>query len=120
MSSAEDRAVLLLQRTSELMLECRAVATELQEPGSGTESPAEAAERIAYGVLVAALPTWTRFSRVRNPPICPSSNRQSSSWCRRNHQQRTGPPGRLWRRRIPCGGDKPISSNEVSLTFRRS
>ena len=55
MSSPEDRAVLLLQRTSELMLECRAVARELQEPASGTESPAEAAERIAYGVLVAAL-----------------------------------------------------------------
>ena len=55
MSSPEDRAVLLLQRTSELMLECRAVARELQEPASGTESPAEAAERISYGVLVAAL-----------------------------------------------------------------
>jgi hypothetical protein len=55
MSSPEDRAVRLLQRTSELMLECRAVASELQEPASGTESPAEAAERIAYGVLVGAL-----------------------------------------------------------------
>ena len=55
MSSPEDRAVVLLQRTSELMLECRAVARGLQEPASGTESPAEAAERIAYGVLVAAL-----------------------------------------------------------------
>ena len=55
MNSPEDRAVALLQRTSELMLECRAVARELQEPASGTESPAEAAERIAYGVLVAAL-----------------------------------------------------------------
>jgi hypothetical protein len=51
----EDRAVLLLQRTSELMRECRAVARELQEPVSGTESPAEAAERIAYGVLVGAM-----------------------------------------------------------------
>jgi hypothetical protein len=42
MSSPEDRAVLLLQRTSELMLECRAVARELQEPASGTESPQDA------------------------------------------------------------------------------
>ena len=55
MNSRGDRAVLLLQRTSELMLECRAVAKDLQEPASGTESPAEAAERIAYGVLLAAL-----------------------------------------------------------------
>jgi hypothetical protein len=55
MSSPEDRAVRLLQRTSELMLECRAVARDLQEPASGTESPAEAAERIAFGVLVAAM-----------------------------------------------------------------
>ena len=37
------------------MLECRAVARKLEEPASGIESPAEAAERIAYGVLVAAL-----------------------------------------------------------------
>jgi hypothetical protein len=37
------------------MLECRAVARELQERASGTESPVEAAERVAYGVLVAAL-----------------------------------------------------------------
>jgi hypothetical protein len=55
MSSPEDRAVLLLQRTSELMLECRAVAGQLQKSAGGAESPAEAAERIAYGVLVAAL-----------------------------------------------------------------
>ena len=54
MNGPEERAVLLL-RTSELMLECRAVARNLQEPISSAESQAEAAERIAYGVPVAAL-----------------------------------------------------------------
>lgn len=50
-----DRAVLLLQRTRELMLECRAVAEELENAPAAHELAAEAAERIAYGVLVAAL-----------------------------------------------------------------
>ena len=50
-----DRAVLLLQRTRELLLDCRAVAEQLGAPPAGQEPQAEAAERIAYGVLVAAL-----------------------------------------------------------------
>ncbi|SRR5713101_5828783 len=48
------RAVMLLQRVRELMLECRMVAAQL-EATSGQESQAAAAERIAYGVLVASL-----------------------------------------------------------------
>jgi hypothetical protein len=49
-----DRAVALLQRTRELLLECRAVAEQLQAAVEH-ESQAAAAERIAYAVLVAAL-----------------------------------------------------------------
>jgi hypothetical protein len=49
-----DRAVLLLQRVRELLIECRAVATQL-EVASGRESQAAAAERFAYSVLVASL-----------------------------------------------------------------
>jgi hypothetical protein len=50
-----DRAVILLQRRQELLLECRAVGEELAAGLAGQESGAVAAERIAYGVLVAAL-----------------------------------------------------------------
>jgi len=50
-----DRAVLLLQRAQELLLECRAVAQQLEAPPAQPEPSAERAERIAYGVLVAAL-----------------------------------------------------------------
>jgi hypothetical protein len=53
-TDAVDRAVMLLQRTRELMLECRAAAEQLQAAGR-QESQAAAAERNAYGVLVAAL-----------------------------------------------------------------
>jgi hypothetical protein len=60
MTSPEDRAVLLLQRSSELILECRAIARELQEPASSTESRAEAAERIAFGVNRGPLPALDR------------------------------------------------------------
>jgi hypothetical protein len=49
-----DRAVLLLQRTRELLLECRAVAEQLGR-APAQESQAVAGERVAYGVLVAAL-----------------------------------------------------------------
>ncbi len=48
------RAVMLLQRLRELMIECPSVAAQL-EATSGHESQAAAAERIAYGVLVASL-----------------------------------------------------------------
>ena len=48
------RAVLLLQRASELLLECQAVAQELAQAPEGESQVAEA-ERMAYGVLVAAL-----------------------------------------------------------------
>ena len=47
--------MLLLQRTRELLLDCRAVAEQLGASPAGQEPPAAAAERIAYGVLVAAL-----------------------------------------------------------------
>jgi len=50
-----DRAVLLLQRRRELLLDCRAVAEQLGVSPAGQEPPSLAAERIAYGVLVAAL-----------------------------------------------------------------
>ena len=50
-----DRAVLLLQRTRELLLDCRRVAEQLSDSPAGQEPQAGAAERIAYGVLVAAL-----------------------------------------------------------------
>ena len=49
-----DHAVLMLQRTRDLLLECRAVAQRLQVAVE-QEAQAGAAERIAYGVLVAAL-----------------------------------------------------------------
>jgi hypothetical protein len=49
-----DRAVMLLQRTRERLHECRAVAEQLA-PAPAREGSSAAAERIAYGVLVAAL-----------------------------------------------------------------
>jgi hypothetical protein len=55
MTEPTDRAVLLLQRVRELLLESRAVAQQLAAGPSEPEPPAEAAERIAYGILVAAL-----------------------------------------------------------------
>jgi hypothetical protein len=55
MTEPTDRAVLLLQRVRELLLESRVVAQQLEAVPSGDESPADAAERIAYGILVAAL-----------------------------------------------------------------
>jgi len=54
MTEPADRAVLLLQRVSELLLESRAIAQELEVVPDG-ESSADAADRIAYGILVAAL-----------------------------------------------------------------
>lgn len=50
-----DRAVLLLQRVQELLLDCRVAAQQLETLPAEPEPPAEAAERVAYGVLVAAL-----------------------------------------------------------------
>jgi hypothetical protein len=54
MKEARDRAVLLLQRVSELLLESRAIVKELEVVPVG-ESSADTADRIAYGILVAAL-----------------------------------------------------------------
>jgi len=51
---AADRSVLLLQKVSELLLESRAIAQQL-EAVPDRESSADAADRIAYGILVAAL-----------------------------------------------------------------
>jgi len=55
-----DRAVLLLQRTRESLLDCRAAAAELGAPSPGQESEPASSERIAYGVLVAALEEGVR------------------------------------------------------------
>ena len=49
-----DRAVLLLQKVSKLLLEYRAIVKEL-EVVPDRESSADTADRIAYGILVAAL-----------------------------------------------------------------
>jgi hypothetical protein len=54
MTEPADRAVLLLQRVSELLLESRAIVQQLEVVPDG-ESSADAADRIAYGILVAAL-----------------------------------------------------------------
>jgi hypothetical protein len=54
MTEPTDRAVVLLQRVSELLLESRAIVKELEAVPDG-ESSADAADRIAYGILVAAL-----------------------------------------------------------------
>jgi hypothetical protein len=43
----------------------------------GGLSPMDRTLLIRFG---APRPTWTGFSRVRSPAICPSSNRRSSSW----------------------------------------
>jgi hypothetical protein len=49
-----DRAVLLLQRVSELLLESRAIVQQL-EAVPDSESSADTADRIAFGILVGAL-----------------------------------------------------------------
>ena len=54
MKEPADRAVLLLQRANELLVESRAIAKQLEVLQDG-ESSAGAADRIAYGILVAAL-----------------------------------------------------------------
>jgi len=54
MTEPADRAVVLLQKVSELLLESRAIAQQL-EVVPDAESSADAANRIAYGVLVAGL-----------------------------------------------------------------
>src|SRR5262245_50766889 len=54
MTESADRAVLLLQKVSELLLESRAIAQQLEVAPDG-ESSADTADRIAYGILVAAL-----------------------------------------------------------------
>ena len=54
MKEPADRAVLLLQKVSELLLESRGIVKELEVVPDG-ESSADTADRIAYGILVAAL-----------------------------------------------------------------
>jgi hypothetical protein len=54
-SQPADRAVVLLQETRELLLQCRAVAEPLGAGPPGDERATGAAERIAYSVLVAAI-----------------------------------------------------------------
>src|SRR5262247_937701 len=54
MTEPADRAVLLLQRVSELLLESRAIVQQLEAVPDG-ESSADTGDRIAYGILVAAL-----------------------------------------------------------------
>jgi hypothetical protein len=52
MTEPADRAVLLLQKVNELLLESRAIAQQLEAAPEERES---SADRIAYGILVAAL-----------------------------------------------------------------
>ena len=54
MTEPADRAALPLQNVSELLLESRAIVQQLEVVPDG-ESSADAADRIAYGILVAAL-----------------------------------------------------------------
>ena len=54
MKEPADRTVLLLQKVSELLLESRAIVQQLEVVPDG-ESSADAADRIAYGILVAGL-----------------------------------------------------------------
>lgn len=54
-SPAADRAITLLQRTQDLMLECRAVAQQFQNSSPQKHRSADSTERNAYTVLVAAL-----------------------------------------------------------------
>ena len=54
MTEPADRAVLLLQRVSELLLESRAIVPQLEVVPDG-ESSADSADRIAYDILVAGL-----------------------------------------------------------------
>jgi len=54
MKEPADRAVLLLQRVGDLLLESRAIVQKLEVVPDG-ESSADAADRIAYGILVAAI-----------------------------------------------------------------
>jgi hypothetical protein len=72
MKEAPDRAVLLLQRVSELLLESRAIAQQLEAVSDG-ESSAQAADRIAYGILVAALEEGL-VSTIRQPWMCSSDS----------------------------------------------
>jgi hypothetical protein len=54
MTDPSDRAVLLLQKVGELLLESRAIVQRLEVVPDG-ESSADAADRIAYGILVPGL-----------------------------------------------------------------
>src|SRR5262249_46316955 len=55
MTEPTDRAVLLLQRLSELRFESRAIAQQLEAEPPADAPSSYAAERVAYGILVAAL-----------------------------------------------------------------
>ena len=54
MKEPADRAVLFLQKVSELLLESRTIVRQLEAVPDG-ESSADTADRIAYGILVAGL-----------------------------------------------------------------
>ncbi len=54
MKEPPDRAVLLLQKVRELLLESRAIAQQL-DIVPDDRSSADITDRIAYGILVAAL-----------------------------------------------------------------
>ena len=55
-------AITLLQRTQDLMLECRAVAQQFRKSSAQKNRPADFAERNAYAVLVAALDGGLMFT----------------------------------------------------------
>ena len=50
-----DQAAVVLERTRELMWTCHELAAQLAATPDGYESSSGAAERLAYGVLVAVL-----------------------------------------------------------------
>src|SRR5438128_1825566 len=99
------------------MIECRAVAAQL-EGTPGQESQAVAAERIAYGVLVASLEEGLVTTRVRRPRRaedialgCLAHQRPLSSARRRSVVRRRPNPNRGVRRccrRVPAADSVPV------------
>src|SRR5262245_23459750 len=55
MTEPTDRAVALLQRVSELLFESRAISRQLEGEPQKDAPSGYAAERVAYGILVATL-----------------------------------------------------------------
>jgi hypothetical protein len=95
-----DLAVTLLRETRGLLLKCRAVAEQLGTAPPGDELAAAAAERIAYGVLVAAIEEGL------------VSTLQHATDVLRRFSAPAGPLGEGWlgeqERRLREGADGPV------------